>query len=126
MKKIKASLVYSNLECDSLTENDLEENPDVKSCFEPYQGEPLANCADQELVSVCEYRCCKEIVEASGKFTWIGKNAECIPNHPDFNAMTNETVLSKVGPHLSNKNDICYRIKNGANKKYVELYIYLS
>jgi hypothetical protein len=37
-----------------------------------------------------EYCCCKEIVEVTGKFTWIGKNVEYILNHPDFNAMTKE------------------------------------
>ena len=37
------SLSYSSLECDSLTESDIEENPNVKSCFEPYEGEPLAS-----------------------------------------------------------------------------------
>jgi hypothetical protein len=37
-----------------------------------------------------EYCCCKEIVEVTGKFTWLGKNVEYILNHPDFNAMTKE------------------------------------
>ena len=74
------------------------------------------NCADEELLSVREYRCCKEILEASGKFTWIGENAQCILKHPDFKAMTNETVLREVGPLLRNKNGSCYRIKNGADK----------
>ena len=69
------------------------------------------NCADQNLISAREYRCCKEIVEASGKFTWIGKDAECILNHPDFNAMTNETVLREVGPFLKNKKGSSYRLK---------------
>jgi hypothetical protein len=81
----------------------------------------LYRCADQELVSAREFRCCKEIVEASGKFTWIDKDVECILAHPDFNGMTNETVLRKVGPLLRNKNGSCYRIKNGADKKYVNL-----
>jgi hypothetical protein len=42
------SLSYSNLECNSLTESDLEENLNVRSCFEPYQGEPLASTDDSE------------------------------------------------------------------------------
>ena len=84
------------------------------------------NCADEELVSVREYRCCKEILEASGKFTWIGENAQCILKHPDFKAMTNETVLREVGPFLRNKNGSCYRIKNGADKKYVYITSFLQ
>ena len=42
------SLTCSSLECDSLSESDLEENPNVNSCFEPYQGEPLASTGDSE------------------------------------------------------------------------------
>ena len=35
--------------------------------------------------------------------------------------MTNETVLHEVGPLLRNQNGSCYRIKNGADKKYVNV-----
>ena len=51
------------------------------------------------------------------------KNVDCILNHPDFNAMMNETVLCKVGPLLRSQNGSCYRIKNGADKKYVNIHI---
>ena len=68
----------------------------------------MATVLIKSLVSAREYRCCKEIVESSGKFTWIGKDVECILNHPDFNAMTNETVLREVGPLLRNQNGSCY------------------
>ena len=33
----------SSFECDNSNESDIEDNPNVKSCFEPYQGEPLAS-----------------------------------------------------------------------------------
>ena len=33
----------SSFQCDSSNESDIEDNPNVKSCFEPYQGEPLAS-----------------------------------------------------------------------------------
>jgi hypothetical protein len=39
---------YSSLERDSLTESDIEENPNVKNCFEPYQGEPLVSTDNSE------------------------------------------------------------------------------
>ena len=41
-------LSYSSLECDSLTESDIQENPNIKSCFESYQGEPLASTDNSE------------------------------------------------------------------------------
>jgi hypothetical protein len=43
-------------------------------------------------VLVSTVAACKEIVEVTGKCTWIGKNVEYILNHPDFNAtcMTND------------------------------------
>lgn len=77
------------------------------------------NCAEGLLVNAREYRCCKEIVEAGGKFLCIGLNVGCILDHPDFNAMTNETVLCQVGPLLRNKNGNPYKVKNGERQKYV-------
>ena len=66
-------------------------------------------------------------MEATGKFTFIGENVDCILNHPDFNALINETVLRTVGPLLQNKNGNPYHIKNGADKKYVlEIYSFYS
>ena len=43
MSQTDDSMSISSLECDSSNESDIEENPNVKSCFEPYQGEPLAS-----------------------------------------------------------------------------------
>ena len=48
MSQSDDSSSYSSLERDSLTESDMEENPNVKSCFEPYQGEPLASTDNSE------------------------------------------------------------------------------
>ena len=48
MSQSEDSLTCSSSECDSLSESDLEENPNVNSCFEPYQGEPLASTGDSE------------------------------------------------------------------------------
>ena len=47
MSQSKDSLTCSSLECDSLSESDLEENPNVNSCFEPYQEEPLASTGSE-------------------------------------------------------------------------------
>jgi hypothetical protein len=43
-------------------------------------------------------------------------NVESILDQPDFNAMTNKTVLHEVGALLRNKNGSCCQIKNGADK----------
>ena len=48
MSQSEDSLSFSNLECDSLSESDLEENSNVNSFFEPYQGELLASTADSK------------------------------------------------------------------------------
>ena len=48
MSQSEDSSIYSSLECDSLTESDFEENTNIKSGFEPYQGEPLASTDDCE------------------------------------------------------------------------------
>jgi hypothetical protein len=48
MSQSDDSLSYSSLESNSLTESDLEENLNVKSCFEPYQGGPFASTDDSE------------------------------------------------------------------------------
>jgi hypothetical protein len=50
-----------------------------------------------------EYRCCKEITEATGKFTFEGLDAMCITSHADFDPLTNKTVLLQVGPLLKTK-----------------------
>ena len=48
MSQSEDSLSCSNLECDSLSESDLEENSNVNSFFQPYQGELLASTGDSE------------------------------------------------------------------------------
>ena len=41
MSQTEDSFSHSSVECDSVVDSYLEENFNVKSCFEPYQGEPL-------------------------------------------------------------------------------------
>ena len=43
MSQSDDSTSISSLECESSNESDIEGNANVKSCFEPYQGEPLAS-----------------------------------------------------------------------------------
>ncbi|KAK3736084.1 hypothetical protein QZH41_019131 [Actinostola sp. cb2023] len=61
------------------------------------------NCKDDRLVLCAEFRCCKEIANCLGRFTFEGLNAGCILTHPDYQAMTNKTVLEHVGPLFTDK-----------------------
>ena len=73
------------------------------------------NCNVDHLVGAREYRCCFEVNEVRGKFTFVGLNAECVLNHPDFSALTNRTVLEQVGPFLQGKDGRHYRRRNDMN-----------
>ena len=48
------------------------------------------------LAGAREFRWCYEILQTRGKFTFIGLDAECILNHPDFAPLTNRTVHMAV------------------------------
>ena len=50
-----------------------------------------------------EYRCCKEILECTGKFTFEGKDAECTTEHWDYAVVTHRTVLETAGAFFSDK-----------------------
>ena len=59
------------------------------------------HCSDKLLQDAREYRCCKEILECTGKFTFVGKDAECITQHWDYVVVTHRTVLETTGAFLS-------------------------
>ena len=54
------------------------------------------NCSVTHLAGAREFRCCYEILQTRGKFTFVGLDAECILNHPDFSPLTNRVVLEQV------------------------------
>ena len=62
-------------------------------------------CSDQNLLGLLEFRCCHEIIEALVKLTFGGsiEKISCVTLHEDFSALTNETVLSQVGPLLKDR-----------------------
>ena len=66
------------------------------------------------LSGALEYRCCREIAQASQKLTFDGsiERVSCITNHDDF-SMTNRSVLLQVGPLLRDKNGRGYRRRDG-------------
>ena len=72
-------------------------------------------CSDQNLLGSLEVRCCHEITEALGKLTFDGsiENISCVTLHEDFGALTNETVLSQVGPLLKDRKGRSYRCRSG-------------
>ena len=73
------------------------------------------NCAETLLVNAREFRCSKKIVEAGGKFLFIGLNVSwIIPT-----LMQWQIRLFFVGPLMRNKNGKPYKVKNGAHRKFV-------
>ena len=56
------------------------------------------------LVASIEFRCCQEIGEAVGKFTFIGLQPTCIVSHQHYPALTDRVVLEQVGSLLKGRN----------------------
>lgn len=50
-----------------------------------------------------EFRCCKEVGEAVGKYTFEGFDPVCITSHPHYRALTERIVLEQVAPLLKRK-----------------------
>ena len=70
------------------------------------------HCGVDLLVNAREYRCCKEIGECVGKFTFEGKDALCITQHWEYSPITHEAVLKNVGPMLVMKCGTRYKQRN--------------
>ena len=72
-------------------------------------------CSDQNLVGALEFRCCREVVNASGKMVFDGsiERITCITQHEDYTALTNRTVLLQVAPLLKDKDGRTYRRRSG-------------
>ncbi|CAB3999732.1 Hypothetical predicted protein [Paramuricea clavata] len=70
-------------------------------------------CNHLHLVGAREYRCCREVIECVGKYTYIGQNVGCITDHEDFSSLTNRTVLLEVATLLRNKDGKRYRRQPG-------------
>lgn len=68
-------------------------------------------CASENLVSALEYRCCREISQASQKLTFDGsiERISCITKHDDFAPMSHRAVLLQVAPLLKDQNGRGYR-----------------
>ena len=72
-------------------------------------------CTVDHLSGALEFRCCREIAQASQKLTFDGsiERVSCITNHDDFSSMTNRSVLLQVGPLLRDKSGRGYRRRDG-------------
>lgn len=72
-------------------------------------------CNDEHLVGALEFRCCREIADASAKMAFDGsiERISCITQHEDFTALSNRTVLLQVGPLLRGKDGRTYRRRTG-------------
>ena len=62
-----------------------------------------------------EFRCCREIANASAKLTFDGsiERISCITQHEDYMALTNRTMLLQVAPLLRDKDGRPYRRRAG-------------
>jgi hypothetical protein len=69
----------------------------------------------EHLVGYREFRCCSEVAEITGKFTFIGLNRDCVLNHPDYGPLTHEAVLLQAGPLLRTKSGTYYKQKDRSN-----------
>ena len=67
------------------------------------------HCSDELLQDAREYRCCKEILECTGKFTFEGKDAKCTRQHWDYAVVTHPTVLETAGAFFSDKSGKKYQ-----------------
>lgn len=74
------------------------------------------SCDISLLVGAREFRCCKEVAEAVGKFTFIGLDAGCIVEHEDYSHLTHRAVLTEVAPLLRDKNGKRYKRQTGATE----------
>ena len=84
------------------------------------------NCQVEHLINVREFWCCFKVLEVTGKFTFIGKDGDCILNHDDFSPLTHGTILLQAGPLLRDKNGRYYKQKersDNAKNKWVCLKI---
>ncbi|XP_044170824.1 uncharacterized protein LOC122955039 isoform X1 [Acropora millepora] len=72
-------------------------------------------CTVYYLTDAVEYRCCREIAQASQKLMFDGsiERISCITQHEDYSAMTNRSVLSQVAPLLRDRNGRGYRRRDG-------------
>ena len=69
------------------------------------------HCRDENLVRAREFRCCREVANASRILTFDGpiERICCVTQHEDFIPLTNRTVLLQVAPLLRDKEGRKYR-----------------
>ncbi len=75
-------------------------------------------CSVESLSDALEYRCCREIEQASQKLMFDGsiERISCITKHDDFSSMTNRSVLLQVAPLLRDRNGRGYRRRAGQSE----------
>ena len=68
-------------------------------------------CKVGNLANAREFRCCREIAQASRILTFDGsvERISCITEHTDYAALTNREVLKLVAPLLRDKDGKTFR-----------------
>ena len=69
----------------------------------------FGSCDNSLVIGARKYRCCKEVAEAIGKFTFIGLDARCSVEHQDYSHLMHRAVLTEVAPLLRDKNGKRYK-----------------
>ena len=74
-------------------------------------------------MSALEYRCCREISQASQKLTFDRsiERISCITKHDDFAPMSHRAVLLQVAPLLKDQNGRGYRRQSGQTEMHIDL-----
>lgn len=76
------------------------------------------HCRSQNLAGALEYRCCREVLHASGKMAFDGsiEYIKCITEHEDYIAISNKAVLLQVVPLLRTTDGRAYRRRAGVSE----------
>ena len=75
-------------------------------------------CNNENLVGALEFRCCREVVNASAKMVFDRsiERIKCITQHEDYGALTNRTVLLQVAPLLRDREGRTYPCRTGVTE----------
>lgn len=75
-------------------------------------------CKVGNLANAREFRCCREIAQASRILTFDGsvERISCMSEHTDYAAMTNREVSKLVAPLLRDKDGNTYRCRGNQSE----------
>ena len=110
-KRQRTSSSNDEVDLDGLSPRVLAERFDNKVDVKNWCN--CGQCKVEHLVGSLEYRCCREVVDTTGKMAFDGsiEHIRCITQHEDFLAITNKAVLTLAGQSLVRIDGSHYRKK---------------